>query len=85
MNIETAKTIIIWTLTVFVAGLIGYFGRFLAMMAIDRFRKNKNLTGEKDNQNKNISPEIAIAKEKAKLAKKKAKNEYKLNKKLNKG
>ncbi|MDZ7798989.1 MAG: hypothetical protein U5L76_05335 [Patescibacteria group bacterium] len=52
MNIETAKTIIIWTLTVFLAGLIGYFGRYLAMMVIDRTRQNKNLTVDKKKKEK---------------------------------
>ncbi len=77
MNFELIKKIVFWTLTVFVAGLIGYFGRYIAMMIIGCFKKKKNKIIEKNN-------DYNSGKDRLKAEKKISKNEYKLRKKLNK-
>ena len=71
-----------WIGLVFVAGFVGYFGRYLSMLLIDRVRKKKNeaipvtggvgevATAESD---KSENDRIKIEKKRLKLEKKKVK------------
>ncbi len=76
MDLELIKKIGLWIITVFIAGLIGYFGRYLAMEIINRFKKNT----EMEIHGKNNT--AFLEKERIKSEKKILKNEYKLKKKI---
>ena len=71
-----------WVGIVLAAGFIGYFGRYLAMMIIERVHKKKSQ--ETSVTASQVTPEtvqLEIEKEKAKAEKKKAKAEAKRAKK----
>ncbi|MFC1961970.1 hypothetical protein ACFLWN_02865 [Chloroflexota bacterium] len=75
--------IIKWIGIVLIAGFIGYFGRYLAMLIIDRMRKKQpkqsGATGlSKENS---TSPAIQLEESRLKLEKKRAKVEAKRLKK----
>lgn len=70
-----------WVGIVLAAGFVGYFGRYLAMLIIERVHKKK---AERATVVQTPSPEtvqLEIEKEKAKIEKKKAKAEAKRAKK----
>ena len=74
-----------WVGIVLAAGFIGYFGRYLAMLIIERVHKKK--APETPSAAPQSTPEIVqleIEKERAKIEKKKAKAEAKRLKKENK-
>ena len=79
MNQETIITIIKWILVVFIAGFIGYFGRYLSMIIINKFKKKKQEEA-KTIIHHHESPE----KYKAKIEKKRLKLENKKLKALKK-
>ena len=71
-----------WVGIVLAAGFVGYFGRYLAMMIIERVRKKR--AQETSATALPVTPEtvqLEIEKEKAKAEKKKAKTEAKRLKK----
>ena len=79
-----------WVGIMLAAGFIGYFGRYLAMLIIDRIHKKKALEtpvaepARETRVTQEISPEtvgLEIEKQKAKIEKKKAKTEAKRAKK----
>ena len=73
--------ILMWLGVVLAAGFIGYFGRYLAMLIIERARRKKPPSTPARQE---ITPELArleIDKQKAKAAKKKAKAKAKRVKK----
>ena len=73
-----------WIGIVFSAGFIGYFGRFLSMMIIERFQKKKEPkpTSQPDEKQPSAATDnIDIDKDKLKLEKKKLKLEKKRDKK----
>ncbi len=83
-----------WVGIVLAAGFIGYFGRYLAMLIIERIHRRKSqqaLSAELSKEtlaSQGPSPEVIqleIEKQKAKLEKKKAKAEAKRAKKGLKG
>jgi len=69
MDPSVLLTAIKWALIVFIAGFIGYFGKFLGKVLIARFHRRKELTTE-----------IELEKERIKLEKKKLKLEKKKKK-----
>ena len=72
-----------WIGIVLAAGFIGYFGRYLAMMIIDKMRKKKPLSSPVPEPPPEIppSPEVRLEESRLKLEKKKAKAEAKRLKK----
>ena len=85
MNIDAIE-ILKWIGIVLVAGFVGYFGRYLAMLIIDRMQKKKlhpPRTPEPPRETP-PSPEIQLEETRLKLEKKKAKAEAKRLKKAGK-
>ena len=78
-----AVEVLKWIGIVFAAGFVGYFGRHLAMMLIDRMRRKKSEPPSTPEtvQQENPSPEATLAAAQAKIEKKKAKAEAKKAKK----
>ena len=84
--------ILMWVGVVLAAGFIGYFGRYLAMLIIERTRRKKKSTPTTDAPpqapaGQEITSELArleIEKQQAKAEKKKAKAEAKRAKKAQK-
>ena len=75
-----------WVGLVLVAGFIGYFGRYLAMIIIERIHKTKpppSLTPEPRGET-SPNPEIQLEETRLKLEKKKTKAEAKKLKKAGK-
>lgn len=71
-----------WVGIVFAAGFIGYFGRYLSMLIIDRLRKKKSQQAHAEPAGETAtSPEAALEESRLKLEKKKAKAEAKKTKK----
>ena len=73
-----------WVGLVFIAGFIGYFGRYLSMMMIDRLRKRKAETTPANTEPHKEPATVGAAeaeKNKLKLEKKKLKLEKKRAKK----
>jgi hypothetical protein len=72
-----------WIGIVLAAGFIGYFGRYLAMMIIDKMRKKKLLSPPVPEPSPETppSPEVQLEESRLKLEKKKAKAEAKRLKK----
>lgn len=72
-----------WIGIVLAAGFIGYFGRYLAMMIIDKMRKEKTVSPPAPEPPPQIppSPEVQLEESRLKLEKKKAKAEAKRLKK----
>ena len=67
-----------WVGIVFAAGFIGYFGRYLSMLIIDRLHKKKSKQTPAETAGEEaISPEAALEESRLKLEKKKAKAEAK--------
>jgi hypothetical protein len=79
---STALEVIKWIGIVFAAGFVGYFGRHLAMVLIDRIRRNKteSPTPEVPPPAPSSSSDVAAAAQ-AKVDKKRAKDEVKKAKK----
>ena len=74
-----------WVGIVLAAGFIGYFGRYLAMLIIERVHKKKAPeTPPAAPQSTPETVQLEIEKERAKIEKKKAKAEAKRLKKENK-
>jgi hypothetical protein len=80
-----------WVGIVLAAGFIGYFGRYLAMMIIERVRRKKSqeasIADSRQEKTPQVTPEtvqLEKEKEKAKVEKKRAKAEAKRLKKENK-
>ena len=80
------RDILKWIGLVFAAGFIGYFGRYLSMLILDKMRKNKSgETAERKTQQETApntqvqtaSDEYKLSKKKIKLEKKKAKKQSK--------
>jgi hypothetical protein len=74
---EPIIRVVKWASVVLVAGFIGYFGRYLAMMIIKRMRKeppemNSVIKSESDKTTKNT---YKLEKKRLKLEKKKSKKE----------
>jgi len=89
-----AIEILKWVGIVFAAGFVGYFGRYLSMLLIERLRRKKQPpthateTARETPTSQVTSPETAqleLEKKKAKIEKKKAKAEAKRTKKGEKG
>lgn len=76
MNIDWLD-ILKWVGLVLAAGFIGYFGRYLAMMIIERTKKRKAQSAPEASPD----PEIQLEETRLKLEKKKAKAETKRAKK----
>ena len=74
MDIQPLE-ILKWVGLAFVAGFIGYFGRYLSMAIIERMRRRKPMqaTAEQPKGEINTSQEKSIEQQKIKLEKKKAK------------
>jgi hypothetical protein len=83
---NTLLEIIKWVGIVLAAGFIGYFGRYLAMLIIDRIRRRKSPPLPATGQTAEIfgSPDIELETTRLKLEKKKAKAEAKQAKKTSK-
>ncbi|MFC1956598.1 hypothetical protein ACFLWZ_08845 [Chloroflexota bacterium] len=75
--------VIKWIGIVLAAGFIGYFGRHLAMLIIDRMRKKqpKQIAVTEPSKETYTSPEIQLEESRLKLEKKRAKAEAKRLKK----
>jgi hypothetical protein len=75
--------VIKWIGIVLAAGFIGYFGRYLAMLIIDRMRKKqpKQSAATEPSKETSTSPEIQIEESRLKLERKRAKAEAKRLKK----
>jgi hypothetical protein len=71
-----------WVGIVFAAGFVGYFGRYLAMLIIDRVRKKRaqQITAE-PTQETSTSQDTRLEESRLKLEKKKAKAKVKRAKK----
>ena len=83
MNIEPLE-ILKWVGLVFIAGFIGYFGRYLSMMMIDRLRTRKaetTPTTTEPPKEPAIAEKAEAEKDKLKLEKKRLKLEKKKAKK----
>jgi len=76
---NTAVEVLKWIGIVFAAGFVGYFGRHLAIMLIDKMRRKK--PAPETTQQENPAPEATLAETQAKIEKKKAKAEAKKAKK----
>ena len=85
--------ILIWLGVVLAAGFIGYFGRYLAMLIIERMRRKRAQStpatdaAQETPARQEITPELAqleVEKQKAKAEKKKAKAGAKRAKKARK-
>ena len=71
-----------WVGIVFAAGFIGYFGRYLAILIIDRMRKKRaQQTTAEPTKETSTSQAIRLEENRLKLDKKKAKAEVKRAKK----
>ena len=83
---DTIIEVLKWIGIVFAAGFVGYFGRHLAMMLIERMRRNKpeSPTPEAP-QTTPLPPTDVAASAQAKVEKKRAKAEAKRAKKEGKG
>ena len=82
-----AAEILVWVGLVFAAGFIGYFGRYLGMMIIEKVRRKKvakDSESPKDNEVA-ATTESLLEQHKLKLKKKEAKAEAKRLKKTKKG
>jgi hypothetical protein len=73
-----------WVGIVFLAGFIGYFGRYLSMVLIERFRRKKAKQFSEIQTVQKQSSDIALdhEKDKLKLEKKRIKAQKKAEKKL---
>jgi hypothetical protein len=89
--VDTALEVLKWIGVALAAGFVGYFGRYLAMMIIERMRRNKleppstesPITG--DSPPASTSPDEVTVTAQAKVDKKRAKAEAKKAKKEGKG
>lgn len=71
-----------WVGIVFVAGFIGYFGRYLSMLLIERMRRKKAQTQNTEPTRETpVSQETRLEESRLKIEKKKAKAEVKRAKK----
>ena len=73
-----------WIGIVLAAGFVGYFGRYLAMLILDRVHSKKQqsrLTPEKPDKERLINSDIKLEEARFKIEKKKAKAQAKRSKK----
>ncbi|MFC2007578.1 hypothetical protein ACFLVB_03150 [Chloroflexota bacterium] len=89
MEIMNGQAVVIlkWVGLVFVAGFIGYFGRYLSMLIIEKVRRKRS-GPETTAEPVKVIPVIkdtAIDEKKLKLEKKRAKSEAKKAKKTSQG
>jgi hypothetical protein len=70
-------SILKWIGIVFVAGFIGYFGKFLAIKIISRFSKKKESAPAKPNSPTKEELDYKLEKKRLKLEKKRIKKEKK--------
>ena len=84
---DTLIEVLKWFGIVLAAGFVGYFGRYLAMMIIDRMRKKEAPPppAAQPPQETPPSPDIQLEETRLKMEKKKAKAEAKRLKKAGKG
>ncbi len=73
-----------WVGLVLAAGFVGYFGRYLAMIIIDKVQKKKASAINENAPGESADPEIQLEETRAKVEKKKAKAEAKKAKKAGK-
>ena len=73
-----------WIGIVLAAGFVGYFGRYLAMMIIEKTRREKAPPMSEPAGEAPVTPEIRLEETSAKVEKKKAKAEAKKAKKAGK-
>ena len=78
---NTAIEVLKWIGIVFAAGFVGYFGRHLAMILIERMRRNKPESPAPEAPPTTHPPPSDIAAAQAKVEKKRAKAETKRAKK----
>ena len=78
--------VIKWVGIVLAAGFIGYFGRYLAGLIIDKIRKKQPEQSDTPRLSRelSVSPEAQLEETRAKLEKKRAKAEAKRAKKVGK-
>ena len=81
---DTFLEVLKWIGIVLAAGFVGYFGRYLAMLIIDKMRKEKAPAASDSAGETQINPEIRLEETRTKLEKKKAKAEAKKAKKAGK-
>ena len=83
IRMEVFIGVIKWIGIVLAAGFIGYFGRHMAMLIINRMRKKQSVQSATTEQSKETfpSPEIRIEESRLKLKRKIAKAEAKRLKK----
>ena len=74
-----------WVGIALAAGFIGYFGRYFAMMLIDRMQGKKPVSADTTKpEEPPVSPEVALEETRLKIEKKRAKAEAKRLKKAGK-
>ncbi len=79
---STAAQILTWVGIVFAAGFIGYFGRYLSMLIIDRMQKKKARSADEALATRSAEAvQLEIEAQRAKTEKKKTKTEAKRAKK----
>jgi hypothetical protein len=84
--VDTAKDVLIWIGVALAAGFVGYFGRHLAMMIIDKIsRKKPEPPPPEAPPTTPLPPSDVAAATQAKVDKKRAKAETKKAKKEGKG
>jgi|GEM_PF-2917155 len=79
MDPESLIIAIKWTLVVFIAGFVGYFGRYLGKILIAKLHERRRRLAERK-----IVEDLELEKERIKLEKKKLKLEKKKKKLLSK-
>ena len=84
---DTVLEVLKWVGVVLAAGFIGYFGRYLAILLIERVRRKKAGAGPDTEAAREISagPEERLAEAQLKVEKKRAKAEAKRAKKEREG
>jgi len=82
MDLSLLLEVLKWIVIVFIAGFIGYFGKYMSKIIIAKLHKRKleKLEREKEEEWKNKKYEYKIQKKKIKLEKKKMKLEKKKEK-----
>ena len=79
---DTVLDVLRWVGIVLAGGFVGYFGRYLAMLLIERWRRRGGAPAEPRGAPPPLDPAAAAA---AKAAKKRAKAEVKRAKKAGRG
>ena len=81
---DTFLEVLKWVGIALAAGFVGYFGRFLAMMIIEKIRREKSPPVSQPAGEISVQPESQVEETRAKIEKKKAKAEAKKAKKAGK-